>query len=59
MKAKHYDAKNEAKAGKENKRWARRVAHFLSKIAKFLSKEVKWNKLWAKRKAEFDKRTSK
>lgn len=59
MKATQYNAKNTVKVGKENKRWARRVSHFLSKVAKFLSKEVKWNKLWARRKAEFDKRTSK
>ena len=59
MKATQYDAKNMAKLGKENKRWSRKVAHFLAKVARFLSKEVKWNKLWTRRKAEFDKRTNK
>ena len=53
------DAQEKAKIEREHKKWTRRVAHFLAKVARFLSKEAKWNKLWARRKAEFDKRTSK
>jgi len=53
------DTQEKTKLGKENKRWARRAAHFLAKVAGFLSTEAKWNKLWARRKAKWDKRLNK